>query len=187
MWQGCIYSDGNIAALRQAYESGFTIGSHTWNHYDITLGTIEQLGEQLDLVETALLRILGAKPALFRPPYGSINEETLSYLNSRGYTVAGWSDDTGDSTGADVAEQKAVLDAAEPGNLFLAHETYQSTVEETIPDSIPGLVARGLQFITVDQCLDIPAYQSAGAAYGIKDDTWTCEGTPVPGEDFKRS
>lgn len=83
----CIYDDANIARLRRTYAAGHLIASHTWSHYDITLYNTSVLGAQLDMVETALWRILGVKPALFRPPYGSYNNVTLAYLNSRGYTV----------------------------------------------------------------------------------------------------
>ncbi|RDW75379.1 hypothetical protein BP6252_06521 [Coleophoma cylindrospora] len=181
---GCIYDDQNVQALRHAYESGFTIGSHTWNHYNITLGTTDNLGHQLDLVETALWNILGVKPALFRPPYGAQNAELVSYLNSRGYTVVGWSTDTQDSVGATVATSEGILNAATAGNLFLAHETIQTTVQQVIPDTIPGLVARGVNLVTVDQCLGVNPYQAVRGSYGERDASWTCQGTPAPGQGF---
>lgn len=152
--------------------------------YDITLGTAAQLGAQLDLLETALLKILGIKPALFRAPYGSTNPELIAYLNSRGYTVLGWNALTGDADGATVEAQFASLSTARVGDMFLAHDINQGTVEQVIPRAVPGLVARGIKLVTADQCLGIPAYQGVGAGYGTRDASWTCTGTPVPGEGF---
>jgi len=131
------------------------IGSHTWNHYDITTGTIDQLGNQLDLVETALLKILGVKPALFRPPYGNINVDITSYLNSRDYTVVGWSDDSQDSADAPIDQQIALLNNEAEGSIMLAHETRQSPVDQLVPAIIPGLLAKGVKLMTLDQCLAV--------------------------------
>jgi peptidoglycan/xylan/chitin deacetylase (PgdA/CDA1 family) len=142
---------------------------------------LDQLGNQLDLMETALLKILGVKPALFRPPYGSINDDITAYLNSRGYTVVGWSGDAGDSENIPLDQQVANLNAATEGSILLAHETDASTVEQVIPATIPGLVQKGLKLIPLNQCLDVQAYQSAPVAYGERDETWTCTGTPAPG------
>lgn len=181
----CIYDEAHVTSLRHAFESGHTIGSHTWSHYDITTGSTADLGRQLDLIEEALLKILGIKPALFRAPYGAINDEMTAFLNSRGYTAIGWTDDTGDTGGASVAAQITVLQTASAGKLFLAHETQQSTVQEVIPGAIPGLVAKGVKFVPVDQCLGISAYHGGWAGFGVRDDTWTCEGKPLPGKAQK--
>ncbi|POW08823.1 hypothetical protein PSHT_09383 [Puccinia striiformis] len=58
------------------------------------------LNQQLDLVERALMKILGVKPKFFRAPYGEHNKQSLDILAKRGYTVVDWSFDSGDSVGA---------------------------------------------------------------------------------------
>jgi peptidoglycan/xylan/chitin deacetylase (PgdA/CDA1 family) len=59
--------------------------SHTWTHADISKLSTSELNQQLDLIETALMKILGVKPKYFRPPYGSYNSKALAVLKSRGY------------------------------------------------------------------------------------------------------
>jgi peptidoglycan/xylan/chitin deacetylase (PgdA/CDA1 family) len=177
---GCIYDEAHVASLRRAYEAGHTIGSHTWSHDNIANNGIEHLGTSLDLVETALWKILGVKPALFRPPFGSYSAETLSYLNSRGYTVAGWNADTGDTTGISASQSAAIMRTVGAGTMILSHETVATTVNTVVPNTVPGLVAAGIQFVTVDKCLGTEAYQAVGS-YGVRDSTWTCSGTPGPG------
>jgi peptidoglycan/xylan/chitin deacetylase (PgdA/CDA1 family) len=178
---GCIYDETNVKNLRLAYEAGFTIGSHTWSHDDIATNSIAHLGASLDLLETALWKILGVKPALFRAPYGSYTTATVTYLNSRGYTVVGWNLDTGDSVGASVSESIAAMKTAGTGSIILGHETIETTVDSVIPSTIGWLADHGAQFLTVDQCLNTNAYQAVGT-YGVRDATWTCTGTPAPGE-----
>jgi peptidoglycan/xylan/chitin deacetylase (PgdA/CDA1 family) len=181
MYQGCIYDQENVDSLRYAHEHGFTIASHTWNHYDITSLPLASLGASLDLLETALLKILGVKPALFRPPYGSISDEYVEYLNGRGYTVVGWSIDSGDSVGVGYDEQVANVRAAGEWDIVLEHEVHAQTVQQLVTDTVPWLVLGGQKVVTVDVCLDVKPYQGSPVGYGVRDETWTCEGTPAPG------
>lgn len=156
------------------------IGSHTWNHYHLAEGSIDDLAYSIDLLETALWKILGVKPSLFRAPYGEITDEQVAYINSRGYTVIGWSRDTEDSLGASVDRSIEIMNGAEENDIILAHEVIESTPAETIPSTIPGLVNRWVFFAGVDQCLGLQRYQAVGS-YSTRDSTWTCDGTPQPG------
>jgi len=110
---GCIYDRAD--QIKAAYAQGHTIGSHTWSRasrfflllsaslppgehlsdvqlldadVDITKITASQLIKQLDLVEGALKKIIGAKPRFFRPPYGAVNDAQVKVLQQRGYTGA---------------------------------------------------------------------------------------------------
>lgn len=170
----CIYNQDRVDDLRYAYESGMTIGSHTWFHTDITTITDAQLGAELDRIEDALWKIIGIKPALFRPPYGSINAEKTAYLNSRGYTVVTWDCDTGDSVGASVSESmNTVRQCTHDTSMILSHETYQSTAEQLAPQMISYIQGLGLTIQNIDQCLDVSPYQAIGS-YQTRDSTWTC-------------
>lgn len=82
----CIYNQPRVDDLIARYKAGHIIGSHTWGHDDITALTTEQLNRQLDLIETALVKILGVKPRFFRPPYGRYDSKSLKVLKQRGYT-----------------------------------------------------------------------------------------------------
>ncbi|KAI9622981.1 hypothetical protein H4Q26_014924 [Puccinia striiformis f. sp. tritici PST-130] len=44
--------------------------SHTWSHPHLNGGTYQQISHQLELVEKAMVQILGVKPLYMRPPYG---------------------------------------------------------------------------------------------------------------------
>lgn len=65
---------------------------------------------ELERVETAFIRILGLKPLYFRPPYGRYNDRVLNVLAQRGYKkLFLWSDDTGDSLGRSLDDQRGVM------------------------------------------------------------------------------
>jgi len=179
---GCIYSEQNVASIRKAYLAGHTIASHSWSHQNIATLSNAQLAADCDKLETALVKILGVKPALFRPPYGSISAGNLQFLNDRGYVVVGWSKDTNDANGGPVQQAKDVMNGAVNLDLILSHETVATTPQIVVPQTLPGMIARGLRMVNTDVCLDINPYRGTRGAFGTRDSTWNCNNPPsIPG------
>ena len=122
-------------------------------------------------------KILGIKPALFRPGFGNYNDIVRDVLASRGYTIVLWDVDIGDSTGSSVAQSKEVvkqLALQHPSNfLLLAHEVYEGTVYDVVPYALSTFQAAGYLLVTVDQCLGVPPYQEVGPP-GERDGSWIC-------------
>lgn len=81
-------------------------------------------------VDTALTKILGVKAALWRPPYGAYNSDSVAVVKSIGYDLVYWSDDSGDSVGKSVAYSDQVYDKIAQSfpkpHLVLNHETCAS-------------------------------------------------------------
>ena len=48
----------------------------------------EQMKAELDKTKAALFAVLQDNPVYFRPPYGSFNDEVLSYAQQLGYQVS---------------------------------------------------------------------------------------------------
>jgi peptidoglycan/xylan/chitin deacetylase (PgdA/CDA1 family) len=62
-------------------------------------------------------------PRLFRPPYGSLNEDTLSLLKRFKMLMVLWSVDTEDYRGAGASRIAAkTLRGARPGAIILMHD-----------------------------------------------------------------
>ncbi|BGP71913.1 hypothetical protein NBRC10513v2_005299 [Rhodotorula toruloides] len=183
----CIYDQADL--LRQYYDAGHLIAAHTWSHTDITTMTPAQLNAELDLLETALQKILGIKPKYFRPPYGAFDEASLGILEARGYTVilpigrrtvVLWDFDSGDWNPTVEPEQSFALSTTlnypQPA-LMIFHENREETATEVLPHVAPMLVSEGYKLKTVAECLRASPYQSVGKP-SARDATWTCEGTP---------
>ncbi|KAI5474902.1 carbohydrate esterase family 4 protein [Pseudohyphozyma bogoriensis] len=187
---GCIYD--YASDLQERYQAGHLIGSHTWNHDDVTLLTEDAFDEQITLIETALDKILGIKPKYFRPPYGNINDTVTGWLAARGYEVITWNFDSGDSDGAtaeeSVASYEALYSSFPAPYIPLNHETYATTGDTVVPTVVPELLAAGWKIVTVAECLgDTSPYQYATGVMGVQDSTWTCDGTPAPGLNRRRT
>lgn len=173
----CIYNYAE--ELQKTYRAGHVIGSHTWSHADITKLSPAQLNTELDRVEVALKKILGVKPALFRPPYGNYNQQTLNLLAKRGYTSIYWNMDPGDTVGASIeqseaAYRKAASQYPAPG-ISINHETKPNTVNSVAPYAVKVLADAGYKLVTVSECLGIKPYQKIYTKRLPKRDaSWKC-------------
>ncbi|EGG01752.1 family 4 carbohydrate esterase, partial [Melampsora larici-populina 98AG31] len=153
----CIYDQNIVDQLRHTFSQGHLIGSHTWSHPDITTLSAADFNIQLDLVETAMKKILGVKPRYFRPPFGRINDENLQILNSRGYKVVTWSFDSGDSTGASTTTSDQAYDEISKSfptpQIALNHETHETTASEVSQHAVQVLQKAGYRLVSVSECL----------------------------------
>ncbi|KAA1119399.1 hypothetical protein PGT21_024261 [Puccinia graminis f. sp. tritici] len=184
---GCIYDYADT--LVERFNKGHLIASHTWSHVHLNQGTYQQISHQLDLMEKAMVKILGVKPLYFRPPYGEYNDVVLQVLRDRGYKgLIMWSQDSGDSLASPPSSSEIVQSYGSypEKSIVLNHETKSLTVDEVMPRVIPNLKQKGFSFKTVPDCLNLGSNPSdwyvSVQKPGTKDSTWTCSGTPAPGK-----
>lgn len=112
----------------------------------------EQLFESMARIELAG----GARPRLFRPPYGSFNATTFKELHHLHLLMVLWSVDTGDyaEPGVEAIVQRA-LTGASPGAIILMHDAggNRSETIAALPKIVAGLRKRGLTPVTVPRLL----------------------------------
>jgi peptidoglycan/xylan/chitin deacetylase (PgdA/CDA1 family) len=181
---------------------------HTWSHASLIKLNDTQIDAEIQRLDEAFVKILGVKPKHFRcvlnmyhipligylltflhiysPPYGDIDERTASYVQSKyGKTIVLWDLDSGDT--ASGADEQGSIDfykrlAAEGPNskhLPLSHETHDYSVHAAENYTVDALYNAGVTLLTVAQCLDMYPYEFVGP-YGVRDSTWTCDGTWTP-------
>ncbi|POW07984.1 hypothetical protein PSTT_07860, partial [Puccinia striiformis] len=154
---GCIYDESIVQQLKHTFSQGHLIGSHTWSHANISTLSAERLHQELDLIEEALIKIIGAKPKFFRPPYGSYDQKSLGILKERGYVVANWTFDSGDAVGAtpeqSIGGYRNLAKKFPSSQITLNHETYQTTAEKVIPYAVPLLQKAGYRLVHMSECL----------------------------------
>ncbi len=145
-----------VAAIRAA---GYAIGSHSYSHPDfVELGDAEirkQLYTTAQLLDAA--NVADPRP-LFRFPYGSRDERTLSLLGEEGYVSFFWTIDTMDwkpeRTTTEI--RQVILDKLRPGAIVLMHVGSPQTAE-ILPRILADLTERGYRTIGLREAL---------AAYG---------------------
>jgi peptidoglycan/xylan/chitin deacetylase (PgdA/CDA1 family) len=152
------FSAGTRAELR----SGDAVEDHSQTHPMMaSLPGPAQTQQLLD--QMAHIELLGgARPRLFRPPYGSYDPETFRELKALHLLMILWSTDTEDykMPGVDAIVHSA-LAGAHPGAIILMHDGGgdRSQTIAALPRIIKGLKNRGLRPVTVPRLLldDPPA------------------------------
>jgi peptidoglycan/xylan/chitin deacetylase (PgdA/CDA1 family) len=137
-------------------DHGYAIGDHTYDHPHMETLTREQQRAELNTTASALHGYGARHPRLFRPPYGSFDQDTLDLLRRERMLMVLWSTDTEDYTdpGADVIAQRA-LEGAHPGAIILLHDAGgdRSQTVAALPKIIRGLRKRNLQPVTIPKLI----------------------------------
>lgn len=145
------FSQGTIDELK----SGDVVGDHTETHPMMASLSPHDQYQQL-FQQMAQIELLGPRPRLFRPPYGSFNATTFRELHHLHQLMILWSVDTGDYTmpGVQTIVQRA-LAGARPGAIVLMHDAGgdRSQTIAALPAIVRGLRRRGLHPVTIPQLL----------------------------------
>lgn len=143
----------NTSAAVKVVEQGSEIGSHSWDHKELTKLSDGEISRQITDTSNAIYNATGVRPILLRPPYGSHNSRVAGVCRGQGVSLVNWSVDTMDwsSQNADSVAAE-ILRSAKPGAVILCHDMYPSTVK-AIEKVMPQLAAKGYQFVTISELL----------------------------------
>jgi peptidoglycan-N-acetylglucosamine deacetylase len=126
------------AIAREIVARGHLIGNHTVDHLQLPLLDDAGMREQVIGAEDSLLRVLGMRPTLFRPPGGARSPRVDEFLASRGYTTVLWNLGSGDfqvHTAQEVLDtfrkvmERREREDGERGGIVLMHDTYAWSVD----------------------------------------------------------
>lgn len=148
--------------IRRAYNEGHQVGSHTWDHPDLTTISSAARRDQMYRTETALVNILGVFPTYMRPPYLAFDGASASDMADLGYHVVSTNLDTRDwanTTPNLIVNSQRTFDeytASDPAStsyIVLNHDIHRTTAEILTEYEIQRLNSRGYRPVTVGQCL----------------------------------
>lgn len=145
-------------SLQQDQVGGNAIENHTFTHPHLTTLPFATIYQELSKTQKAVLRATGARPTVFRPPYGEYNADVVTAARQLGLTVVTWGSDANDwvtpQPSADLIVSR-ILSAAGNGAIFLLHEGggNRTNTVAALPAIITGLQARGLRLVTLPQML----------------------------------
>jgi peptidoglycan/xylan/chitin deacetylase (PgdA/CDA1 family) len=146
------FSESTVREIRD----GDVVGDHTETHPFLAHMSAHEQHEEL-FEQIARIELLGgARPTLFRPPYGSFNATTIRELRALHLLMVMWSVDTGDYAQPGVpAIVQRVLAGARPGAIMLMHDGGGDRAQTiaALPVIIRALRARGFHLVTVPQLL----------------------------------
>lgn len=135
---------------RQVAE-GHVIGSHTWDHKQLTKMDAGAQASEIDRAADAIAAAGAPRPTIMRPPYGSYNAATKGL----GWPIILWNVDSEDWKNRNAAATTAlIMKEVRRGSIVLMHDIWPSTAE-ALPGIIDQLRAQGYTFVTVPQLTTI--------------------------------
>lgn len=150
--------------LKRIHREGHVIGNHSWNHPDFSKLSLDEVKQEISQTEELFQQLLQISPTFVRPPFGAMNDQLRQYIQQSPYTVIHWSIDTKDWTEKPAEEiMEVVRKELKGGDILLFHsagggQSLQGTVD-VLPQVIQYIRQQGLEPVTVDQLIQIPAYQ----------------------------
>lgn len=143
-------------ALRKIAVAGHEIATHTWDHEALPRLTDQQVRSELTRSADVIEKITGTRPALMRPPYGSLSSRVIGLLGAREWPIILWSLDPQDwrDRNADTVYRR-VIAGTQPGEIVLLHDIHATTVA-AVPRILAELSDRGYTFVTVSELYNRP-------------------------------
>jgi len=148
--------------VRRIAADGHELGNHSWAHPDFTKLTIEQIAQQIDQTNNAVVAAGAPLPKIFRPPYEKMNTTVETQV---GLPIILWNIDPKDwkQTDPNVLIQM-VVDQAKAGGIIVLHDVLPVTAA-AIGGIIQNLTSR-FRLVTITELLNLQT-DSRGVFFGL--------------------
>ncbi|MEG1409908.1 MAG: polysaccharide deacetylase family protein [Terrisporobacter sp.] len=146
------YSKPLIRAVKEGHE----IGNHTFTHPDISNLSTQDIKKEIKGCEDIICKLTGEKPTLFRPPFGSYNENELGEIAKEcGYKIILWTTvDAKDWKNPPPCEiSNAIIEKAKNGDIILLHDYGTENTVKALDVIIPTMIKNGYKFVTVSELI----------------------------------
>ncbi|RFD24339.1 carbohydrate degradation protein [Mycobacterium uberis] len=157
----------NQAGAKRIADAGMEIGSHTWEHPNMTTVPLEDIADQFSKANDAITAATGRVPTLWRPAGGLSNDVVRQVAGRYGQAEILWDiipfDWVNDFNTA--ATRYMLMTRIKPSSVVLFHDTYSSTVD-LVYQFIPVLKANGYRLVTVTELL---GPRTPGSSYGSRE------------------
>lgn len=154
-------NDENAKVIKRAFDMGCDIENHSWTHPAMPELTKEEMIEEYEKCDQAIIKITGKKPEFFRPPYIAVNDLMHQVIPTpfiQGHGCKDWELDVS-------AEEriKMLEEGTKDGVLYLLHvmEGNINTLK-ALEYLIPKLKKEGYTFVTVPEMFRIKGISFQG-------------------------
>jgi peptidoglycan/xylan/chitin deacetylase (PgdA/CDA1 family) len=140
--------------VKRMVAEGHEVANHSWSHPQLSSMSEVSVREQLQKTHDAIIAACGVAPKTMRPPFGAFTARQRAWSHGEwGYKCILWDVDPLDWKVRNAEHVKnAILKAAVPGSIILAHDIHKSTID-AMPETLDGLLAKGFKFVTVSELL----------------------------------
>jgi peptidoglycan/xylan/chitin deacetylase (PgdA/CDA1 family) len=150
---------GNEYILKEIHAKGHLIGNHSYAHnflYD--LKSTSSFVNDLELAGDEIERVIGKKPAFFRPPYGVTTPGIARACKKLNLEVIGWNIRSLDTQISDRQELlERIKSKLSPGSILLLHDTIHGT-ELAVKELLGYLKENNYKIVPLDEAIEKKAY-----------------------------
>nr|BFE59160.1 polysaccharide deacetylase family protein [Dactylosporangium thailandense] len=153
---------------RRVIDEGHVVGNHSLSHRFGTYLRPNAFAREVEQTQQILVRVTGRTPALARTPWLWRQPALLRMLRRGGlHPVAGefgHAFEVFQPSGVRMARR--AIAKTRPGSILIFHDGFdgrggnRAETVTAVRETIEGLLERGYRFVTVDELLGVPAYQS---------------------------
>lgn len=153
----------SIEVCRRLLKEGHIIGNHSYFHSRwLAFKGSKEIKRELELTQEVIYQVSGARPNLFRPPYGIQSPWLLRAAKDLGLIVVIWDNMTNDWHFGKKAGQiaEAILKKVKAGGIIVLHDgrdTQQGydrvSLLEALPLILTGLKQSGYRCVTIPELL----------------------------------
>lgn len=146
--------------VKAIYAAGHDLGNHSENHKDMPTLSDAQQKEELSKVHNKVKELTGYEMFLFRPPYGSYNNNLVNNAKELGYYTIQWDVDSLDWKNYGV---QSVIDTVcnhkhlGNGSIILCHNGAKYTAE-ALDTLITTLKEQGYEFVPISELIYKESY-----------------------------
>lgn len=154
--------------VKEIYAAGHIIGAHSYSHKFSNNYKSLTFEKEITKGSEIIEKTIGRKPALYRPPWLFNQPFLLRNLKAHGLTpVSGFFGSNWEIWHASAERiARDALKVVRPGRILIFHDGFDTKGGRragsvgAIDIVIPELKKQGYEFLTVDELLNVSAYQS---------------------------
>ena len=139
---------GHEDIIKRMNKEGHQIGNHMYSHKLITRLKGEEIIDEIDKTDSLIYNIIGKRPLILRPSYGSLNKRVRRVIDR---PIINWSIDTLDWKyhNSKYISNK-IVDKVKDGDIVLMHDIYTATFN-SLDITIPKLLNKGYKLVTINE------------------------------------
>lgn len=140
-------------SVKALSDAGHEIMNHSDSHPDMIKLSAEDMKKEIQSCNEKITAITGKSPTLFRPPYGSYNNQLIETLTELDMYCIQWDVDSLDWKDPSVDQLiKNVKSRAKNGSICLFHNAAKNT-PAALPQIIESLIADGYTFQPISKLI----------------------------------
>ena len=152
--------------VQRVAKEGHEIGNHSNTHPDLSKVDANRVQKEFETTNQRIYDVIGRYPTVFRPPYGSYNNNIITQATNLNLPIIMWSVDSLDwKTKNATSISHEILSTTTNGSIILMHDIHDATAD-ALPSVLKNLKEQGYSFVTVSQLLEWSGDTGIGPHYG---------------------